>query len=89
MRRYVRAKIHGLRVTTSALRYHGSVGIDDELLKGFDEASEGAQPMPAIPEMGAVWQFWGGAEVSIINGQATPEEAWTAMNENIKAAFEG
>lgn len=36
MRRYVRAKIHGLRVTTSALRYHGSVGIDDELLKAAD-----------------------------------------------------
>ena len=39
MRRYVRAKIHGLRVTNSALRYHGSVGIDDELLKaaGIDQ----------------------------------------------------
>ena len=32
MRRYVRAKIHGLRVTTSALRYHGSVGIDEDVL---------------------------------------------------------
>lgn len=63
--------------------------VDDELLAGFGEAGKDGQPMPAIPEMGAVWQFWGGAEVSIINGQATPEEAWTAMNENIKAAFEG
>ena len=36
MRRYVRAKIHGLRVTTSALRYHGSVGIDEDLLKAAD-----------------------------------------------------
>ena len=36
MRRYVRAKIHGLRVTSSALRYHGSVGIDADLLKAAD-----------------------------------------------------
>jgi len=36
MRRYVRAKIHGLRVTQSALRYHGSVGVDEELLKAAD-----------------------------------------------------
>jgi aspartate 1-decarboxylase len=32
MRRYVRAKIHGIRVTQSALRYHGSVGVDSDLL---------------------------------------------------------
>lgn len=63
--------------------------VDDDLLAGFGEAGVQGQPMPAIPEMGAVWQFWGGAEVSIIDGQATPADAWNAMNENIKAAFEG
>ena len=61
--------------------------VEDELLAGFGEAGAEGQPMPAIPEMGAVWQFWGGAEVSIINGQATPADAWTAMNNNIKEAF--
>ncbi|MDO5677616.1 MAG: maltose ABC transporter substrate-binding protein, partial [Propionibacteriaceae bacterium] len=61
--------------------------VSDELLAGFGEAGAQGQPMPAIPEMGAVWQFWGGAEVSIINGQAAPADAWKAMNENIKAAF--
>ncbi|MCG6567349.1 maltose ABC transporter substrate-binding protein [Tessaracoccus sp. ZS01] len=61
--------------------------VSDELLAGFGEAGKDGQPMPAIPEMGAVWQFWGGAEVSIINGQAAPAEAWNAMNANIKEAF--
>lgn len=61
--------------------------VDDEILAGFAEAGAEGQPMPAIPEMGAVWSFWGGAQVSIINGDAAPAEAWTAMNANIKEAF--
>ncbi|GAA4891662.1 maltose/maltodextrin ABC transporter substrate-binding protein MalE [Tessaracoccus lubricantis] len=61
--------------------------VSDEILAGFGEAGKDGQPMPAIPEMGAVWQFWGGAEVSIINGQAAPADAWNAMNANIKEAF--
>ncbi|NLE97104.1 MAG: extracellular solute-binding protein, partial [Propionibacterium sp.] len=62
--------------------------IDDELLKGFDEASEGAQPMPAIPEMDAVWSHWGGTQVAIINGTSEDAAAaWQTMNDNIKANF--
>lgn len=33
MRKYVRAKIHGLKVTRAALDYHGSVGVDGDLLQ--------------------------------------------------------
>lgn len=61
--------------------------VDDEILVGFGEAGELGQPMPSIPEMGAVWTYWGGAQVSIINGDAEPEAAWTTMIENIKGAF--
>lgn len=62
--------------------------VDDELIKGFDEAGKDGQPMPSIPEMGAVWEFWGGTEVAIINGKsADAAEAWKTMNENIKAKF--
>ena len=61
--------------------------VDDEILAGFAEAGADGQPMPAIPEMGAVWSFWGGAQVSIINGDAAPADAWNAMNANIKEAF--
>lgn len=63
-------------------------GITDPILKGFAEAGKDGQPMPAIPEMTAVWDFWGTTQISIINGQATdPVAAWQQMNENIKAKF--
>ncbi|MHA6512552.1 sugar ABC transporter substrate-binding protein [Tessaracoccus sp. Z1128] len=61
--------------------------VADEILAGFGEAGKDGQPMPAIPEMGAVWEFWGGAEVSIITGNAEPAAAWNAMVENIEAKF--
>lgn len=62
--------------------------IDDELIAGFDEAGKDGQPMPAIPEMNAVWEFWGNTEIQIINGQAPdPKAAWKTMNDNIKSKF--
>ena len=63
-------------------------GITDELLAGFAEAGKNGQPMPSIPEMGAVWSHWGNTQASIINGQAAdPVAAWKTMVENIKAGF--
>ncbi|PIF03081.1 MAG: maltose ABC transporter substrate-binding protein [Propionibacterium sp.] len=62
--------------------------LDDKILAGFAEAGKDGDPMPALPEMSAVWNFWGAAEISIINGQASdPVEAWKTMNKNIKEAF--
>ena len=51
------------------------------------EAGEGAQPMPAIPEMGKVWGDWGNALTFILNGEKTPEEAYTFAQEAIVAAI--
>ena len=60
--------------------------IDDPILKGFAEAGKDGKAMPAIPQMAAVWNHWGGAEISIINGQASdPVAAWKTMIENITA----
>ncbi len=62
--------------------------VDDELLQGFNEAGAEGQPMPVIPEMAAVWEFWGGTEVAIINGTSPDAAAaWQTMNDNIKAKF--
>ena len=61
--------------------------VTDEVLAGFGEAGKDGQPMPSIPEMGAVWEFWGGAQVSIITGNAEPAAAWDAMIKNIEAKF--
>lgn len=47
-------------------------------------------PMPAIPEMGAVWSDWGNAELQIIKGEGgDPAEIWAKMAENITAKLKG
>lgn len=61
--------------------------VSDEVLAGFGEAGAEGQPMPAIPEMGTVWQYWGGAEASILTGKAEPVAAWQALVSNLEAAF--
>jgi arabinogalactan oligomer / maltooligosaccharide transport system substrate-binding protein len=49
--------------------------IDDEDLLAFGEAGENAIPMPAIPEMGAVWGSWSDAFTLIVSGTEEPETA--------------
>ena len=67
--------------------------MDDEDLIKIAEAGANAQPMPAIPEMGKVWADWGNALTFILNGEKTPEEAYTFAQDAILAAiaadFEG
>ena len=45
-------------------------------------------PMPSIPEMSAVWQFWGLTEANIISGKEAPEEGWNTMISNIQGTIE-
>lgn len=79
--------MHELAGRTPALQ-ESADAVADEILAGFGEAGAEGQPMPSIPEMGAVWTFWGAAEVSIINGSAAdPVSAWETMITNIEGAF--
>ena len=59
--------------------------VSDEILKGFGEAGANGQPMPAIPQMGAVWTLWGNAQAAIIDGKAEPVAAWQEMIANLQA----
>jgi maltose/maltodextrin transport system substrate-binding protein/arabinogalactan oligomer/maltooligosaccharide transport system substrate-binding protein len=61
--------------------------MDDPDLQAIAEAGANAQPMPAIPEMGKVWGDWGNALTFILNGEKTPEEAYTFAQEAIVAAI--
>ena len=56
----------------------------DPLMAGFQAASEGGFPMPNIPEMGAVWTFWGKTEAQIIGGD-DPGNTWNKMISDIQA----
>ncbi|MGJ3507150.1 sugar ABC transporter substrate-binding protein [Enemella sp. A6] len=59
----------------------------DPLAKGFADIAEDAKPMPSIPEMSAVWNFWGVTEAQIINGDAEPSQAWQKMVSDIEGAI--
>ena len=56
----------------------------------FGEVGRSGVPMPAIPEMGAVWNYWGATEAALVNGTAgDPTEAWQTMTERIAADIAG
>jgi len=42
-------------------------------------------PMPAIPEMDAVWNDWGATELALIKGQGDPATEWAKMAAAIKS----
>jgi arabinogalactan oligomer/maltooligosaccharide transport system substrate-binding protein len=58
----------------------------DPIIGGFAAVGEDAVPMPAIPAMGAVWEYWGIAEAEIIGG-ADPTERWNKLTADVEAAI--
>jgi maltose-binding protein MalE len=63
--------------------------IEDPDLVAFGAAGENAALMPAIPEMGAVWGSWNDAVVLTINGEDTPENAFTNAATQIREVLGG
>lgn len=61
---------------------------EDPIIKGFGDVGATGFPMPSIPEMGSVWEFWGVAEAAIIGG-ADPTATWTKMASDIQAKIDG
>lgn len=58
----------------------------DPIIAGFKAAGEQAVPMPAIPAMGKVWEFWGIAEAAIANG-AEPDTTWAKLTSDVQSAI--
>jgi arabinogalactan oligomer/maltooligosaccharide transport system substrate-binding protein len=59
----------------------------DPITAGFREVGSSAVPMPSIPEMGSVWEFWGVTEANIVNG-ADPVTTWDKMVSDIQGALD-
>ncbi|WP_084127541.1 extracellular solute-binding protein [Demequina sp. NBRC 110054] len=59
-----------------------------DAIAGFQASAEQGVPMPSIPEMGSVWDFWNAAESAIIKG-ADPSKTWNKMITDLTAALEG
>lgn len=57
----------------------------DPIVAGFLASAKQGAPMPSIPEMGDVWEYWNAAESSIISGSAEPEAAWNKMLADLEA----
>lgn len=60
----------------------------DPVIAGFLASSKTGVPMPSIPEMGSVWEYWNAAESQIIAG-ADPVSTWNTMNADLEAALAG
>lgn len=69
-----------------ALTAAADTAASDPIIAGFQAVGADAVPMPAIPAMGAVWQFWGVAEAAIING-ADPATTWQKLVDDVTAAI--
>lgn len=67
-----------------------AIAADDPIVAGFAAAGEVGVPMPSLPQMGSVWDFWGTTEADIISGDAAdPAAAWQTMVDNIQGAIDG
>ncbi len=58
---------------------------DDPDLAAFAEAGQEGLPMPAIPEMSAVWTAWGDAQELVISGVESGEAAFTTAAEQVRS----
>ena len=60
----------------------------DPITAGFGAVGTEAVPMPNIPQMGMVWQFWGVTEAAIITGEGDPAALWQKMTADIQTAIQ-
>ena len=71
-----------------ALKSAAEEAAADPITAGFAAVGNDALPMPSIPEMGSVWDFWGVTQANIISGTATdPVAAWNKMVSDIQGAI--
>jgi arabinogalactan oligomer/maltooligosaccharide transport system substrate-binding protein len=78
----------GGRTPALTSAYEAAVAADP-ITAGFGTVGTDAVPMPSIPEMGSVWQYWGVTESAIINGSGgDPVELWNKMSSDIQGAIQ-
>ena len=70
-----------------ALKTAAEKAASDPVTAGFAAVGADAVPMPSIPEMGAVWNFWGVTEPNIITGAGDPVTGWDKMVADIQGAM--
>lgn len=81
----VQDKLYEIGQRVPALTESADAATKDPLMAGFAKAGEAALPMPSLPEMGAVWSFWGKTESQILAGGADAGAVWEKMISDIEA----
>ncbi|ACQ80037.1 extracellular solute-binding protein family 1 [Beutenbergia cavernae DSM 12333] len=71
-----------------ALTAAADVASEDPVTDGFRAVGADAFPMPSIPEMASVWEFWGVTEAGIISGSLEPTAGWEKMVTDIQGALD-
>ncbi|QJC21385.1 sugar ABC transporter substrate-binding protein [Arcanobacterium buesumense] len=69
---------------TPALKASAEKIKSDPVAAGFAKAGEAGLPMPALPQMGAVWGFWGATEAQVMGG-GDSAAIWEKMISDIEA----
>lgn len=69
-----------------ALSAAAETASSDPIIAGFAEVGAESVPMPAIPAMGSVWEYWGIAQAEVIGG-ADPAERWQKLTNDVEAAI--
>ncbi|MBG6213041.1 MAG: extracellular solute-binding protein [Cryobacterium sp.] len=69
-----------------ALKASAKAASADPVIAGFATVGADAVPMPAIPAMGQVWEFWGIAQAAVING-ADPTTTWQKLTADVQGAI--
>lgn len=72
-----------------ALKASFEKAASDPVVEAFGKIGATGVPMPAIPEMSAVWADWGATELALIKGQGDPAAEWAKMAASIKAKIAG
>ena len=70
---------------TPALTSAAEKAAADPLTGGFAKVAADAVPMPSIPEMAAVWTYWGVTQANIVSGKQKPQAGWQKMIADIQA----
>jgi arabinogalactan oligomer/maltooligosaccharide transport system substrate-binding protein len=70
---------------TPALKSAAEKAASDTVTAGFAKVAQDAVPMPSIPEMAAVWTYWGVTEANIVSGKQQATAGWQKMISDIQA----
>lgn len=82
----VQTKLFESSAVLPALTAAADKAASDPVIAGFQKAGENAVPMPAIPEMGTVFEHWGVAEAAILDGKDA-QKTWGDLVTKVEKAI--